>query len=327
MTAIVSTNGVPMQEIGFLLMPGFAMMGFGSAIEPLRAANRLSGLPLYNWSIITETGNAVTASNKIEITPHNSIFDSLQHLDVVIVCAGITDTATMNSRPLLNWLRKLASRGCVIGAISTGSEVLANAGLLDGYRCTIHWENDESFRENHPSAILTGGIYEIDRKRITAAGGIASLDLMLNWISRNNDEYLATAIAEQFIHDHLRTPGEFQRNVEINMARRHSPKLAMAMEYMMANIENTKAAPQIAGHVQLSLRQLERLFIKYRQKTLHRHYMIIRLERARHLIFHSGISLQEVSVATGFSSQSHFSRCYRQRFGAAPSKDRNTGEL
>ncbi len=328
MTAINQSHSqtAKSQNIGFLLLPGFAMMGFSSAVEPLRAANRISGLPLYNWTILTETGSVMTASNGIEITPHGSIFQKSLQLDAIIVCAGLTDVRFMNSRPLLDWLRKLASRGCVMGAISTGSEVLANAGLLDNYRCTIHWENDESFRENHPSAILTGGIYEIDRKRITAAGGIASLDMMLNWISRSNDEFLASAIAEQFIHDHLRTPGEFQRNVETGLARRRSPKLAMAMEFMMANIENTKTAPEIAQQVNLSLRQLERLFLKHRKKTLHRYYLNLRLERARHLIFHSGISLQEVSVATGFSSQSHFSRCYREQFGVTPSRDKNTGE-
>ena len=319
-------TAVPTQHVGFYLLPGFAMMGFSAAVEPLRSANRLSGKNLFKWSLISEEGAPVCASNGIEITTHYSITQKSSDFDLVIICAGFFDHELGNSRVLLDWLRKLASRGCTMGAISTGSEILANAGLLDGTRCTIHWENDESFRENHPSAILTGGIYEIDRNRITAAGGIASLDLMLNWISRTSDEFLASAIAEQFIYDHLRTPGEFQRSVEIRHARRRSPKLANAIEMMMANIEDIKTSSEIATHVGISLRQLERLFIKYRQKTLHRYYLNIRLERARHLIFYSGISLLEVSVATGFSSQSHFSRCYKERFNSSPSKDRNMGE-
>jgi transcriptional regulator GlxA family with amidase domain len=317
---------VPTQHVGFFLLPGFAMMGFSAAVEPLRSANRLSGKNLFKWSLLSEDGDPVCASNGIEITTHYSITQPSAEFDLVIICAGFFDHELGNSRVLLDWLRKLASRGCTMGAISTGSEILANAGLLDGTRCTIHWENDESFRENHPSALLTGGIYEIDRNRITAAGGIASLDLMLNWISRTSDEFLASAIAEQFIYDHLRTPGEFQRNVEIRQARRRSPKLANAIEMMMANIEDIKTSSEIAAHVGLSLRQLERLFLKYRQKTLHRYYLNIRLERARHLIFYSGVSLLEVSVATGFSSQSHFSRCYKERFNSSPSKDRNLGE-
>ncbi len=322
-----SISAKPTLEVGFLLIPEFAMMGFSAAVEPLRSANRLADRKIFNWHLLSENGNPVFASNGIEISTHFSIQQKLVKFDLVIICAGFFDAEQSNSKLLLDWLRKLARGGCTLGAISTGSEILANAGLLDGTRCTIHWENDESFRENHPKALLTGGIYEIDRNRITAAGGIASLDLMLNWISRTEGEGLAAAVAEQFVYDHLRTPGDFQRNVEITQARRRSAKLASAIEFMMMHIEDTKTSPEIANHVGISLRQLERLFQKHRQKTLHRYYLNLRLERARHLIFHSGISLLEVAVATGFSSQSYFSRCYKERFNSPPSNDRNLGEI
>ncbi len=317
----------PPQEVGFFLLPGFAMMGFSAAIEPLRSANRLSGDQLYNWSMLTIDGAPQQASNGIEITPDYSIESLPVNFDLVIVCAGITNPESMRSRSLHDWLRKLARRGCVVGAIGTGSEVLANAGILDGVKCTIHWENHESFLENHPDALLTGGIYEIDRNVITAAGGTASLDMMLNWISRTNDEFLASAIAEQFIHDHLRAPGEFQRNVEIRLVRQRSQKLASAMELMTANIENTLSATDIARNVGLSIRQLERLFSKYRHKSLHRYYLDVRLENARRLVFHTGMTLLQISVATGFSSQAHFSRSYRQRYRTTPSRDRSHRQL
>ena len=317
----------PTQQVGFFLLPGFALMGFSAAIDPLWAANRLSGEKLFNCTLLSETGDPVSSNNGIPITAHNSIGQCDINFDLVIVCAGFMKPDDKNSKTLQDWLRKLARRGCTIGAISTGPEILASAGLLDEVRCTIHWENDESFRENHPSAILTGGIFEIDRNRITAAGGIASLDLILNWISRSTDETLASAIAEQLIYDHLRNPGDFQPKIEIRQARRRSPKMAKAIEIMLANIEDIKTSAQIAELVGLSLRQLERLFQKYRDTTLHRYYLNIRLQRARHLIYHSGLSLLEISVATGFSSQSHFSRCYGDRYKSKPSTDRQLGEV
>ena len=316
----------PVQQVGFYLVPGFAMMGFSAALDPLWSANRLSGESLFHCTLLSETGAPVVSNNSIPIATHYSIGQCDINFDLVIVCAGFLNPKDQNSRALRDWLRKLARRGCTIGAISTGSEILAGAGLLDDVRCTIHWENDESFRENHPDAILTGGIFEIDRNRITAAGGIASLDLILNWISRSTDEHLASAIAEQVIYDHLRNPGEFQPKIEIRQARRRSPRLAKAIEIMLENIEDTKTSLQIAKQVGLSLRQLERLFQKYRETTLHRYYLNVRLQRARHLIYHSGLSLLEISVATGFSSQSHFSRCYGERYKSKPSTDRRLGE-
>ncbi len=314
------------KKVGIFILPDFAMLGFSAAVEPLRAANRLAGRKLYDWTILSLDGNPVRASIGIEITPHCAVFDAPTDFDLVIICAGISRPADTKSKKLLGWVRRLASRGCIMGAISTGSEVLANAGLLDGYRCTIHWENDESFRENHPDAMLTGGIFEIDRNRITAAGGTASLDMMLNWIALAHDEYLASAIAEQFIHAHQRSPGEYQRTVELKLARRRSPKLAKAIELMMSRIENPVPVDEIARAVDLSIRQLERLFAKYRARTLHRYYLDIRLQKARNLVLHSDLSLHQISLATGFSSQAHFSRCYKNLYGVTPSKDRATGE-
>ncbi|MCP4074442.1 MAG: GlxA family transcriptional regulator [Hyphomicrobiales bacterium] len=311
------------QEIGFFLVPGFTLMNFSAAVDPLQSANRLSGKRLYNWSIITGDGHSLDASSGVSIAPDYSIEEADVKFDLVIICAGTVNTREFKSRKLLDWVRKLARKGCALGAISTGAEILANAGLLDGYRCTIHWENDESFRENHPDAILTGGIYELDRNRITAAGGIASLDMMLNWISQTNGDFFSSAIAEQFIHDHVRLPSQSQRNAEIQLIQRRSPRLAKAMQLMLSNTEEILSSSEISSQVGISTRQLERLFSKYRQKSLHRYYLETRLEKARHLILYTGMSLLQISIATGFSSQSHFTRCYRNLFAKTPSSERN----
>ena len=310
-------------EIGFLLVPGFALMNFSAAVDPLHSANRISGKPLYNWTIITGDGQILDAGNGVSITPDCSMDEVNVKFDLVIICAGIVNQEEFKSRKRLDWIRKLASKGCTIGGISTGSEILANAGLLDGYRCTIHWENDLSFRENHPDAILTGGIYELDRKRITAAGGIASLDMMLNWISQTNGEFFASAIAEQFIYDHVRLPSQSQRNAEIQLVQRRSPRLAKAMQLMLSNTEEILSSKEISRQVGISTRQLERLFSKYRQKSLHRYYLETRLDKARHLILYTGMTLLQISIATGFSSQSHFTRCYKNLFAKTPSSERN----
>ncbi len=311
------------QKVGLLLVPGFSMVGFSAIVEPMHVANRLAESPLYECSIVTIDGQTPSSSSGIPIPADCSIAQGAAKYDLIIVCSGFFGRKMARSQPLLDWLRKQAALGCTMGAISTGAEFLANAGLLDGYRCTIHWENEESFRENHASAILTGGLYEISPKRITAAGGIAALDMMLSWIALTNDEYLVTAIAEQFIHSPSRIPGELQRKAEIKLVQRHSPKLAKAIELMMANVESPLTSVQICHRVGLSRRQLERLFKEHRQKTLHRYYLELRLNQARYLIFQTGMPLLQISIAAGFSSQSHFSRRYKDYFKTTPSQDRH----
>ncbi len=255
----------------------------------------------------------------------SSIAEAQKRYDLIVICSGFFSRATAKSPRLLDWLRKQASLGSTLGSISTGAEILANAGLLDNYRCTIHWENEQSFRENHPLAILTGGIFELSQKRITAAGGIASLDMMLRWMAKTNDDYLISAIAEQFIHSPSRTPGEMQRKAEIQSAERRSPKLAKAITLMIENMETALTSRQISDLVGLSRRQLERLFMTHRQKTLHRYYLELRLNHARYYIFHTGMPLLQISIASGFSSQSHFSRRYKEFFQTTPTADRRAG--
>jgi transcriptional regulator GlxA family with amidase domain len=315
------------QKVALLLVPGFSLVGLSVTVDPMFVANRLSNRKLYDWSILSIDGRAAKASNGMIMDVDDAISQESKPFDLIIVCAGFFDKATATNKLLMDWLRKQARMGCTIGAISTGAEIMANAGLLDRQACTIHWENEESFRENHPAAILTGGIYELGEKRITAAGGIAALDMMLSWIARCHDEYLVTAIAEQFIHSRSRTARHHQRDSELRLVRRRSPKLAKAIEVMMANFEKPLSTVQIAEKVGTSARQLERLFTKYRNKTPGFYYQELRLNHARYLVFNSGLSLTEISIASGFSSQSHFSRRYKNFFKSTPSGDRKVGHF
>lgn len=308
-------------RVGFLLLPGYSLLSLGAAIDPLRVANRLAGRPLFDWVLLSQDGGPVTATNGVRIEANKAISDDDRTLSLVMVIAGI-DVGHVVSRPLLGWLRRLARFGVPIGSVSTGAEILARAGLLNGYRCTIHWENDLAFREHYPHAELTGGLFEIDRNRLTAAGGTAGIDLMLHWIAAQHGEALSAAVSEQFIHDRIRQPDEGQRKTEDQMIRRRSGKLADAIAIMEGNLEDPLKPAHIARQVGLSLRQLERLFRKHRGQTPHRFYLELRLRRARQLVEQTGHSIHEVSVATGFLSQSHFTRCYRELFGQTPSADR-----
>ncbi|HWA43706.1 MAG TPA: GlxA family transcriptional regulator [Hypericibacter adhaerens] len=311
------------ERVGFFLVPQFAMLSFASALEPLRSANRLSGRSLYSWHILSKDGGPVLASNGIPMVPEASI-EQVPPLDALIVCAGI-DAHLYEDRAVFAWLRRMARRPIEIGAISLGAYVLARAGLLDGYRCTLHWENLSGFTEAFPELEVTSELFEIDRDRFTCSGGIAALDLMLQLIQREHGLDLAAAVSEQFIHERIRDRHDRQRMaLPARLGVRH-PKLLSVVKRMEETLEEPVSCADLAEGVKLSGRQLERLFRKYLGCTPTRYYLDLRLKHARLLLLQTDMSVLDVALAAGFVSASHFSKCYREQFGKTPRGERGGG--
>src|SRR5579885_2972611 len=205
----LGSSGKPVR-IAFLLVPRFSMMGFAAGVEPLRSANRLSGTRLFEWQLVSADGNPVEASNGIAVATHRSLAE-LDKVDMVIACAGLEAPEVERNGKVHHQLRRLARHGSLIGAISSGSFLLAEAGVLTGRRCTVHWEYLEAFRARYPQLEVTEDLYVIDHDVFTCSGGTAALDLMVHFISQVAGSQLALAVAEQFIHPQVRTQDEQQR--------------------------------------------------------------------------------------------------------------------
>tara|TARA_B100000676_G_scaffold272437_1_gene290441 strand:+ start:14575 stop:15525 length:951 start_codon:yes stop_codon:yes gene_type:complete len=304
----------------FFLVPNFSMMAFTAAVEPLRSANRMSGAELYTWSIVSRDGQPVQASNGLEVVAQHSI-ENIERCDTLLICSGI-DAHRFDDRPTMAWLRKIARQGGVVGSLCTGTHLLARAGLLGSYRCTIHWEDLDTFAEDHPELEVTDEIFEIDRNRITCSGGTASLDLMLHMITLQHGAELAGKVSEQFIHERIRESHDHQRMALQSRVGVSDPKLLAAIGEMEENLEEPLPLPDIADAVHLSTRQLERLFKKYLGRTPSHHYRELRLHHARLMLIQGSASILSVALAAGFVSASHFSRRYREYFGRTPREER-----
>ena len=311
--------GTP-QRFCFVLLPRFSMMAFTGMIEPLRAANRMSGLELYAWTVLSVDGAPVTASNGIPIQPGFAV-SAFDKPDLVVICAGLDPMLTLDPA-LINWLRRLASRGVPIAGIGTGAYVMAKAGLLDGRRCTVHWENMAGFQEVFPDLDLTPNLFEIDRDRITCAGGTAAIDLVLHLIGRAHGDALKAAVSEQFL---IAASRPFDAPQRMDLRQRvgvSHPKLLAAIAEIEANIAEPLSRADLAARVGISPRQLERLFRLHLDCTPSRYYLDVRLRRARILLSQTSLSVLEVAIACGFASASHFAKCYRSLFGRPPRQER-----
>ena len=308
------------QQLAFVLIPRFSMIAFTSAIEALRLANRAAGRELYRWRLLSVDGEAVTASNGLPLQVEGGLA-SAERASTIILCSGL-DVQRFDDKRLYSWLRRQEREGADLGALCTASHLLARAGLLDGYCCTIHWENLAAFAEDFPNVEISSELFEIDRNRFTCSGGTAAIDMMLNLISRQHGHELAVAVADQFLHERIRDRHDHQRmSLPARLGVRH-PKLLAVIELMETNLEEPLGRAQLADSAGLSTRQLERLFRKYLNRSPARYYLELRLNRARLLLLQTNMSVIDVALACGFVSASHFSKCYRDYFGRTPRKER-----
>lgn len=307
------------QDFYFLLMPGFSVMGFVSAVEPLRVANRFGG-ELYRWQVLSAQGGAVVGSNGMSVNA-DAALAPLKKGATVWVVAGF-EPLKCCTPALEHWLRRLDNEGVILGAIDSGCFVLAQAGLLDNHRVTLHWEAIDAFKETWPALQVTQELFEIDRRRITSAGGTASIDMMLDLIAQAHGPELAIKVSEQFVLGRIRPRKDHQR---MQIATRYgisNQKLVQVIGEMEQHTEPPLSTLVLAEGIQVTRRQLERLFRLHLNDTPSNFYLGLRLEKARQLLRQSDMSVLEVSIACGFESPSYFTRSYRARFAQCPREDR-----
>ncbi|MEM6422328.1 MAG: GlxA family transcriptional regulator, partial [Pseudomonadota bacterium] len=304
----------------FLLAPSFSMIAFSAAVEPLRIANRVSRRDLYAWSTVSADGAPVSCSNGVRVMVDGGL-EEVARDATVVVCGGVALEAAATP-PVLGWLRRAERRGARMGAVCTGTYVLATAGVIGAEPCTIHWENMPAFAEEFPEIALENRLFVVREGLITCAGGNAATDMMLHMIARSHGQDVASTVADTMLHMAARGEKDEQRlSVPARIGVRH-PKLVEIIQRMEQTTEEPISPAELARDVGMSTRQLERLFRRYLNRSPKRYYMEMRLEKARGLLMQTNLSVINVALACGFTSPSHFSKCYRGHFGRTPYRER-----
>ncbi len=306
----------------FVLLENFTLLSFAAAVECLRIANRMTGKTAYSWKVIGEGGDMLPSSAGASFALDGDL-EELTRDDTIMICGGI-DVQAATTKKLLGWLRREARKGVVVGGLCTAAFSLAKAGLLEGKKATIHWENQDSFSEEFQEVDLTKSVFVVDGNRLTTAGGTSSIDLMLKLIADDHGEEVANAVADQLIYSSIRTDQDTQRlSVPTRIGVRH-PKLSQVIQMMETNIEEPISPSVLAKDVGMSTRQLERLFRRYLNRSPKRYYMELRLQKARNLLMQTDMSVINVALACGFASPSHFSKCYRAHYETTPYRKRGS---
>ncbi|MHA7776295.1 GlxA family transcriptional regulator [Roseibium sp. M-1] len=313
-------SGTIASQFAVLVFPGFPMMAFSSVIEPLRAANTLSGRELYQWQVVGPSREPVVASNGVAVTPSFAAIEN-PAADRIVVCTG-GNAENIQATTAVSWIRKRLRSGAELGAVADAAFFLARAGLLDGYACTLHWTSQPAFEEAYPDIDLRRDLFVIDRKRFTSAGGVGCLDMMLEIIARDHGAELASGVAEWFVHSQLRASVD-RRLMPLRLRTGILDELVLsAVAIMEEHVESRLQMPVLAASLRVSPDKLERAFAGEVGISPGAYYRKLRLRRAVDLLAHSSLSVREVALACGFSSMSSFSRAFREATGHPPSKVR-----
>ena len=306
-------------SIGFILLPNYSSMSYVSAMEPLLMCNELMGESSFEFFTVSLINHKTVSSLGNSVDTHYCL-DDAPEADCWVV-AGTTPARHTDSQALTEFLKSKHQKTLI--GLASGSYSLANADQLDGYRAVVHCLSYESLMANHKAILLAQEQFCIDRGRLTCRGGSASLDLMLMWIAQLIGAETAEAISKHFVNERLGSADSISHQQLNARTKLEQPKLAEALTLMENNIEEPLSTDDIAYHVAMSRRQLERLFKKHLNSVPSRYYLRVRLEKARALLFSSQRSLAEIGLSCGFSSGAHFSTAYRNQYGLTPSEDRS----
>ena len=305
-----------------LVLPQASILEVASVLDPLRSANRHLGTEAFRWRIASPDGASVPLTCGIELPSSGPL--SAAKGDALVVIAGFRQSEVATT-PLIRDLSRLAPRFAAIGGIDAGAWVLARAGLLNGHRATVHWEDLEDLAAAHPQVDVVPDRFVIDRNRFTAGGAAPALDLMLHLIRSRHGAATAFQVAASFIttaregSEPQVLPQKPDPRPESRPVPRLDPRVAQTVARMAASLDAPAPIATLAAQVGLSPRRLETLFRDNVGLTPAAYALDLRLAAARRMVTDTGHPLADIALRTGFSSPSTLSRAFRHRFGTPPS--------
>lgn len=306
-------------DIALLVLPQASIWEVAATLDPMRSANRHLGRDGFRWRVVSPDGAAVPLTCGIELPSDGGLAEAIG-ADVLVVVAGFSQAEGADQR-LIRTLRRIAPRFRAVGGIDAGAWVLARAGLLEGHRATVHWEDLEDFAAAWPGVDVVPDRFVLSGPRFTAGGAAPAADLMLHLIGRRLGTPLALQVAGSFLYD-ARPAAEPQ--IAPRPRPLADPRVTAAIARMEAGLEEPEAVSVIAAAVGLSVRRLEMLFRADLGMGPGEYGRDLRLQAARRMVVDTRQPLQVVALRCGFASQSAFARAFQRRFGQSASAARRS---
>lgn len=310
----------PPYEVAVFVVPRYSQLSLAALIEPLRLANTVAGKPLYKWTLCSDGGGRVHSSSGFAVEVDCDL-TAVETCDALFVVASY-DVLKHASKAALRAVQRLARAGAYIGALDAGGYLLAEAGLLDGRRATIHWGDLEDFRDRYPRVEVVAERFVVDGSRATTSGSLPSFDFTLDFIRRRDGLALASSVSGNFIYDQAQPGSEPQFMISIAHLQDRNPKIAQAIKLMEQTLHEPLDIKGLASAIGLSERTLLRRFRAALGMSPGAYNRALRLDSGKRLLESSDLSIAEIAVACGFDTRGAFTRAFRQAYGKTPSEVR-----
>jgi transcriptional regulator GlxA family with amidase domain len=295
------------------------MQAFSSAVEVLRVARKLGAAEQFDYSVISLCDAKVEASNGLSILANMDI-ETLPSDSIVVVVAGAGVEKTDNPK-LLATLRYLGRHGHQIWAISSGVVRLAQAGLIDDCKVAAHWEDVPYLKAHHPRVNVSSAIFIPNEPHPTCAGGGAAADLFMHYIKTHGPDGLVADIASRLMIDGVRD-GRVRQNFPAELQFSTSNQKAFAaIQIMLRARYDPISIASIAAQLNVSQRQLERLFHTEFDQTPGVVYLRLRMDEARQEVLMGHRAIVDIALDYGFQP-GNFTKVYKRVFNVTPAKDR-----
>ena len=308
-------------RVTFLVFAGSSIMCVASAIDPLRAANRVSGETMFDYSLVSFDGFPPVTTSGMPVAVAGR-FDPAQKTDVLVIVGGF-GTRYEATPSLISGIQRVSRSARAVGGVEAGTWLLGHAGLLEGRAATTHWEDMEDFAAAFPGADVRPDRYVIDGPVFTTGGASPTFDLMLHLVRSRLGMAVALDVASVFIYDQARSATDAQPLVSLGRLEGYDPRLAQAIRLMEAHVDRPLTISAIARRTGVTARTLEIIFSKSIGETPGAYYLRLRLNAARRLVLDTQVRMAEIAARTGFASAASFSRAFSQAFGEAPARMRS----
>ncbi|WP_284193577.1 GlxA family transcriptional regulator [Vibrio zhanjiangensis] len=303
----------------FVVLEHFSLMSFTCAVDCLVTSNLVEGTKRFVFSTIGLKPDNVLSDIGIHITPDYILSDikTLRDNDILIVCGGYRTNLMEHAR-----LSKLISQGCkrnaILGGIWNGAVALCQAGVLEKKPYALHPDNHAYAKERFPSCILSSDSYVDSNNIVTSSGASSTLDMMLALVEKITSQANSNAVREILSCDRG-MPVNSKPQLHTCLPDSAPAIVKEANLLMVSNLDEPLHVEDIARCLKISRRKLERLFKSHIQTSPSKYYLELRLTYARQLLLQSEDSISAIAASTGFSSTTHFSRCFKEFFSVSPS--------
>lgn len=147
------------------------------------------------WEVVTvaKTKDPVVADSGLQVLPHHDLEDC-PDLDVLLVGGGVDISPELSDPQVVEWVARTGEQAQWVTSVCTGALLLAEAGLLDGYRATTHWGSLGDLAQYAGIEVVADERVVRDRNRITAGGVTSGIDFGLTLIGEIAGPDMAAAL-------------------------------------------------------------------------------------------------------------------------------------